>query len=233
MNHPPMPASHEGHTHTGHAHGGHSGHSHGGGTLLNIGTELRAHIPFTLFGTVAGIVVIVLMVVTRVPHTVSEWMFWTFHPLHVLFSAVVTAGLFSKNSPGRPWATLAIGFTGAVGIGTLSDSLLPYLGELLLALPHSHAHIGFIEMWWLVNPLAIAGVAIGYFRPWTKVPHAGHVLLSTWASLFHMAMAFGNHIDVVTALLAGVFLFIAVWVPCCTSDIVFPMLFARKRARAS
>jgi hypothetical protein len=30
-----------------------------------------------------------------------------------------------------------------------------------------------------------------------------------------------------TMLPVGAFLFLAVWIPCCTSDIVFPLLFAR------
>ena len=59
-------------------------------------------------------------------------------------------------------------------------------------MPNRGIHTGFIEKWWLVNPLAILGVTIAYFRPTTKFPHAGHVLLSTWASLFHILMAVGG-----------------------------------------
>jgi hypothetical protein len=64
--------------------------------------------------------------------------------------------------------------------------------------------------------------------PKTKVPHAGHVLLSTWASLFHMTMAFGEDVSPTTWVVVPVFLFLAVWVPCCTSDIVFPLLFSKE-----
>jgi len=28
-----------------------------------------------------------------------------------------------------------------------------------------------------------------------------------------------------------VFLFLAVWIPCCTSDIVYPLMFVRSRGR--
>ena len=38
-------------------------------------------------------------------------------------------------------------------------------------------------------------------------------------------MALGTQINVLTMILVPVFLFLAVWVPCCTSDIVFPLLF--------
>ncbi len=42
-------------------------------------------------------------------------------------------------------------------------------------------HLGFIEEWYIVNPAALLGVFIAYFLPRTKFPHAGHVLISTWA----------------------------------------------------
>ena len=42
------------------------------------------------------------------------------------------------------------------------------------------------------------------------------------------AMALGAQVDALTVALIAVFLFLAVWVPCCTSDIVFPLLFARR-----
>ncbi|HCO93208.1 MAG TPA: hypothetical protein DIU00_04525 [Phycisphaerales bacterium] len=86
-------------------------------------------------------------------------------------------------------------------------------------------HLGFIEDWYLVNPAALLGILIAYFRPRTRFPHAGHVLISTWASSFHVLM--NTHRELTTIMLLGVFvvLFIAVWLPCCISDIVFPLLF--------
>jgi hypothetical protein len=86
-------------------------------------------------------------------------------------------------------------------------------------------HLGFIEDWYLVNPAALLGILIAYFRPRTRFPHAGHVLVSTWASSFHILM--NTHRELTTVMLLGVFvvLFIAVWLPCCFSDIVFPLLF--------
>ena len=106
---------------------------------------------------------------------------------------------------------------------------LIYIGEYLLGLPNRGIHLGFIEKWWLVNPLAVAGIAIACRWPKTKLPHAGHVLLSTWASLFHMTMALDGQISLLLVLIITVFLFLAVWVPCCTSDIVFPLLFSKKQ----
>lgn len=86
-------------------------------------------------------------------------------------------------------------------------------------------HLGFIEDWYLVNPAALLGILIAYFRPRTRFPHAGHVLISTWASSFHVLM--NTHRELSAVMLLGIFvvLFIAVWLPCCISDIVFPLLF--------
>jgi len=92
-------------------------------------------------------------------------------------------------------------------------------------------HLGFIEDWYLVNPAALLGIAIAFFLPQTKFPHAGHVLISTWASSFHVLM--NTRGELTTVILLGMFvvLFIAVWLPCCVSDIIFPLLFVRSDAR--
>ena len=204
--------------------------------LKRIIHQLRAHAPFTLIGTASGMVVAIVFVYAGIPRGVSEKLFEAFHPAHVTFSAIVTAAIYKLHYPRRIVALVLIGYVGAVGIGTLSDCLMPYLGELLIGLhdPHMHgeAHIGFIELWWLVNPLAILGIAIAWFWPRTRLPHLGHVVLSTAASLFHMLMGLQaggelGHAGIWTLVMIPVFLFLAVWVPCCTSDIVFPLLFCR------
>jgi len=88
-------------------------------------------------------------------------------------------------------------------------------------------HLGFIEDWYVVNPAAILGIIIAYLWPRTRFPHAGHVLISTWASSFHVLM--NTHTEMTAVMFAGFFivLFIAVWLPCCISDIVFPLLFVK------
>jgi hypothetical protein len=197
-----------------------------------IATELRRHAPFTLAGTGIGIVVMASFMLGHVPQRASETLFWVFHPLHVLLSALVTAAMYRLRGGQRLWATLAVGYVGSIGIATLSDSLIPFVGEWLLGLPNRGLHFGFLEKWWLVNPLALAGIWLGCRWPLTRVPHAGHVLLSTWASLFHMTMALHGAPDVFTVVVIAAFLFLAVWVPCCTSDIIFPLLFVRAEGAA-
>ena len=197
--------------------------------LKRIITELREHAPFTAFGALTGILILILF--HNISSGVSYDLFYIFHPLHVLFSALTTAAMYHRYKQKRTnlFLLLIIGYVGSVGIATLSDSIVPYLGETLLDMPHRHVHIGFIEKWWLVNPLAIIGIAFAYFKPLTKLPHFAHVLLSTWASLFHIMMAMGESINLFIYIIVFVFLFLAVWLPCCISDIVFPLLFVRGR----
>jgi len=201
-------------------------------TLSKVVHELRHHAPFTALGTLSGIVIMLIVMSARVPRSFSGTLFWYLHPGHVLLSALVTAGLYRRNTRAGVLATLVIGYIGSVGIATLSDSLIPFLGEWLLDLPNKGVHIGFLEKWWVVNPLVIVGAIIGFLWPRTYVPHAGHVFLSTWASLFHMTMALGDNIALFQLLVIPVFLFLAVWIPCCTSDIVFPMLFVKSNTTA-
>jgi hypothetical protein len=203
--------------------------------LTIILTELKNHSPFTLFGTFTGIVC--MLTFKNLPQQTSERIFYIFHPTHVLLSAIVTTSIFELHtSKKRLIAIFLVGFLGSIGISTLSDSIIPYVGELLLGMKvhiheHSgfaeHAHIGFIEAWYLVLPAAIIGILIAYIKPKTKFPHAGHVLLSTWASSFHIIMAMGGYLSLWEAIGSFGFLFLAVLLPCCFSDIVFPLLFVK------
>lgn len=191
-----------------------------------IAKELARHAPFTAFGAITGIIIMVILILGPFNSTASNTVFYTLHPLHVLLSALVTTAMY-RLYRGKGWAALLVGYTGSIGIATLSDSIIPYLGETLLNLPNPGIHVGFIEKWWLVNPLALLGIAIGYWRATTRVPHAGHVLLSTWASLFHMIMASSSAINLILLPLIFLFLFLAVWLPCCLSDIIYPLLLVK------
>jgi hypothetical protein len=193
--------------------------------------ELREHVPFTVVGALSGVVITLVVYHVNLSAETAGTLFKIFHPGHVFLSAMVTAGVYRLHSKGRVLPTILIGYVGAISIGTLSDCLMPYACEVLLDMPHAHLHIGFIEHWYLVNPLAAAGIAIAFLWPKTKFPHAGHVLLSTWASLFHMMMARGESLTAGAIVVIGTLLFLAVWLPCCLSDIVFPLLFTRRPSK--
>lgn len=198
--------------------------------LKRIANELKHHAPFTAIGATTGIIVMVIIIFNNVLPQVSHisyTLFYILHPTHIFLSALVTTAMLKKYSDSKIWVAILIGYFGSVGIATLSDSVIPYLGETLLGLEHKGIHIGFIEEPLLTNPAAFLGIAIGHRKPTTKLPHSGHVLVSTWASLFHIIMALGGTINWIILATIFLFLFLAVWLPCCTSDIVFPLLFVR------
>ncbi len=194
--------------------------------------ELKRHVPFTVFGALTGI--ILMTGVSKISYESAHRIFYILHPAHVVLSALVTASMYKNYKCARDtkkcnlFALFAVGFVGSVGVATISDSIIPYYGELLLGMPYAEAHIGFIERWWIVLPLSVAGIAFAYFHPTTKFPHAAHILVSTWASLFHIVMAGSRSLTAFAVAGIFVFLFAAVWGPCCVSDIVFPLMFVGK-----
>ena len=216
--------------------------------LKHIMVELKGHMPFTLFGTILG--VLFMLIFKNIDKSHAGTLFSIFHPGHVVLSAMVTASMFSLHRKAKNFLLiLVVGYVGSIGIATLSDSVVPYIGGSLFGLHvpthaelhscddhdsgeleherHSKLHVGFIEDWYIVNPAAVLGVLIAYFVPRTKFPHALHVLISTWASSSFLLMNIQN--DISPAILATIFgiLFVAVWLPCCVSDIIFPLVFVK------
>jgi hypothetical protein len=252
--------------------------------IRHIGAELKGHAPFTTVGALLGIAFMLIFNAIGKPEAAT--LFKIFHPTHVLLSAMVTASIFRIHENKKNiLLIIMIGYFGSIGVATLSDCIVPYIGEQLLGLdmpthadmhveakpepadtnPHAghdhdvhsdeggveaghvevakaddtHAghdhgshddhglHLGFIEDWYIVNPAAALGILIAFLLPRTKSPHALHVLISTWASSAHILM---NTTGSLTAgAIGGIFviLFIAVWLPCCISDIIFPLLFVK------
>jgi hypothetical protein len=202
--------------------------------LKRIGVELMHHAPFTAVGAVAGIIVMVIIYYSNASREISDALFYTLHPIHVVLSGLVTASmyrLYKKNA--RLWVTVLIGYVGSIGIATLSDIVIPYLGGGVLDIPMEF-HVPFIETdkmpyinvakWIVINSAAVIGIIIAVWRPNTRFPHMGHVLLSTWASLFSF-IAFGVADWIPLLPFIFMFLFLSVWLPCCISDIVFPLLW--------
>ena len=102
--------------------------------------ELKIHAPFTLFGAVTGIVILIISL--KLPYGISYNIFYILHPLHVLLSALVTASMYKLHRCER------------TSIRCLRGKCNLYLGEVLLKMLNRGIHLGFIEKWWLVNPLA-------------------------------------------------------------------------------
>jgi len=204
-------------------------------TVSRIGTELKNHIPFTLFGAFTGILIMIIILFSNLFQQIdpiSEKIFFILHPTHIFLSALVTTTLYLKYSKKNLWLAIIIGYTGSIVIATISDSIIPYLGEILLDLPHAEPHIGFIEEPFITNIPAFVGISLSFWKGSTKFPHAGHVLISTWASLFHIIMALGVVVTLLQIIGIFIFLFLAVWLPCCTSDIIYPLLFPNRNYKS-
>jgi hypothetical protein len=204
--------------------------------LRQIAIELKNHAPFTILGAISGVLIMVIIILAKVPTEISRLAFYTLHPLHVVLSALVTTAMYRKYGHHQIWKAILVGYTGSIGIATLSDAIMPHLGGIMLGV-QMEFEVPFIETeaipvigiakWQVVNSAALAGIIIGYLRPTTKIPHLGHVFLSTWASMFYFT-AFGAPWLMPMLFFIFLFLFLSVWVPCCTSDIVFPLLLSGK-----
>lgn len=192
--------------------------------ILTILEELRHHAPFTALGALTGILLLALS--GSLAAFPSEEAFHLLHPLHLFLSALVTTAMYRLHRGG--WGSAVIvGLVGSVAICTLSDIFLPYLGGMALWVP-MELHVCLLVHPWLVLPAVLLGIGAGLLRPTTRVPHAGHILVSTYASAYYL-LSYASPSRWLP-LLPWLFplLFLAVWLPCCTSDIVFPLLFVKE-----
>jgi len=111
--------------------------------------ELKEHAPMTFIGAVLGIIFV--FVFNKISYQTAENLFYISHPAHVLLSALTTAAMYKRyqcpmdKKNCNVFFILVIGYVGSIGIATLSDSIIPFLGEKMLNMPHSQMHAGFIE----------------------------------------------------------------------------------------
>jgi hypothetical protein len=184
--------------------------------------ELKHHLPFTLIASLAaGILVSIFYLVGRVP---SEKLFEIVHPTHVLVSALATSALYWRYEK-SVWKTILVGVSGAIFTGSLSDVLLPFLAGNLFSL-HTHFHLPIFEEPVLILSIAFFGATIGMYRDFFEASHSLHVFLSVFASLFYL-LAFSIEMSVLSVSLISFLVFLCVYIPCCVSDIVFPLLFCK------
>ncbi len=200
-------------------------------------TELGHHLPYSIFGVTLAVVIMgvfnffaVLMGAEHNLPAASTELFHILHPAHILLSSVVTTAMFWKYEKNLLKAVL-IGFFGSVGICSLSDIVFPYFGGMFLGFSGMSMHICVLEHPGIVIPFAVVGILGGLLIPdsierSTQYSHSAHVLVSSAASILYLA-AYGVQ-DWAHAV-GGVFIvtIVAVMVPCCVSDIVFPLWFVK------
>jgi len=216
--------------------------------------ELKGHAPFTCIGAFLGILFMLLFrnMDSSGSHLLFS-IFHPLHV--VLSAMVTSSMFRVHELKKNFLIIIVISYFGSVGIATLSDIIIPHLGAKVIGLEmptHNQIHekdltdnnnksaemdgvntsqneggihLGFIEEWYIVNPAAFLGILLAFFLPRTKLPHAGHVLISTWASSSYLLMTVTSEMSIAAAFAIFTTLFIAIWIPCCISDIVFPLLF--------
>lgn len=203
--------------------------------LLHIREELHAHFPYTIFSSAFGLIVVAFLSFiaffldeARFPEA-SAGLFHVFHPVHMLMSAAATTTVFWRYEK-KALKAVVVGFSGAVLICGISDILIPFISGRLLGTV-MELHVCVIEHPGVVLPFVGAGIFAGIIA--TTVienssffSHAAHVFISSMASILYL-VSFGLTGWMENIGMVFLFIIIAVLVPCCISDIVFPLFFCR------
>jgi len=194
--------------------------------------ELGHHLPYSIFGITVGLIAMgilsffaILMNAGSLLPVASSELFHVFHPAHVLISAVATTAMFSKHEK-RILKAAVIGFLGSVIICAISDIFLPIAGGSILG-SEMFVHICILEEPGLVLPFAVIGVAAGLlvtksFEKSTQYSHSAHVFISSAASILYL-IGFGLTDWIHSIGAVFLIIIVAVMIPCCVSDIVFPL----------
>lgn len=184
--------------------------------------EFKHHIPFTFLATFLAFALVGSLIWYYgngiVPQIKS--LFFIFHPAHILASSIVSSALFYKYKK-RFFLAILVGVFGAIIIGSLSDIILPYLGGEIFGFGTSF-HLEVLESPLLIFGFSLVGSLLGIRFGISRLPHFLHVFLSIFASLFYL-IGFSSFGGVLDFLVAGVIVFFSVLIPCCLSDIVFPV----------
>jgi len=208
--------------------------------LQHLGKELEKHLPYTIFSVSLGLILVGILTYLAFIFKAENFpqgtqsLFHVFHPLHMLFSATATTAMFWRHERNLAKAVI-IGFIGAVGICGVSDIIIPYVSGFLLG-TRMELHICIIRHPALILPFVFFGIFTGLIVPRTIestiFSHSTHVILSSMASILYL-VSFGltNWISVFG--MVFVYTVLAVTIPCCTSDIVFPLLFTKDEESSS
>ena len=143
---------------------------------------------------------------------------------------MATAAMFCRyeRSIGK---AIVIGLIGAIGVCGISDIAMPHVSLLVLGV-QTEWHVCVYEHPALVIPFAVVGVIVGVAASGgviksTIISHSLHVLASTMASIFYMVGPLGLTDWIEDLGKVFMFVVLAVMVPCCLSDIVFPLLMSK------
>lgn len=195
--------------------------------------ELRNHLPLSLLSTGLGVILVIFLshlTDYSMLKKIGCGVFHAFHPLHIMASCAATSSMYYSHHKAL-LKSIFLGLGGALLICSASDILIPFLGGKLLQIKINF-HWCVATHPFLIIPFLVIGILCGVF--FTNISkksfiysHTSHVLFSTTASLFYLiSYASENWISSIGSLLFIVT--IAVFIPCCLSDIIFPLVFLGK-----
>lgn len=196
--------------------------------------ELRQHLPFTVVSVAMGMALLAFF-----SSTIKDWdfanaserLFHVFHPLHMLFSAIATTAMFWRYEKNISRAVITGSLLSIVPCG-LSDIAIPFSAGKLLGV-HMDLHVCLVSHPALILPFMVLGVFIGITIPSklesTTFPHAGHVFVSSMASLLYLA-SYGMSEWINAVGMVFLYTVLAVIIPCCLSDIILPLMMTQKPA---
>lgn len=204
--------------------------------LKHVVGELREHLPYSIFSVAFGMIILGILTFSAEIFGSSDIsgpsksLFHVFHPIHLLFSATATTAMFWRYEK-RIAKAILIGFIGSVGICGISDIFIPFIAGTILGVK-MHLHLCIIEHPSILLPFVFAGILVGLIVPKnskkiTIFSHTGHVLVSSMASIFYL-ISYGLVDWIHVAGMVFIFMVLAVIIPCCASDIVFPLLLTKK-----
>jgi hypothetical protein len=204
--------------------------------------ELAFHLPYSIFGVTTGLIAMgvlsflaILMRAESLLPEASMELFHVFHPAHILISAVATTAMFWKHEKKIIKAVL-VGFFGSVVICGISDIFLPFLGGKMIG-SDMQMHICVLETPGMIAAFGMVGVLAGLlvtknFEKSTQYSHAAHVFVSSVASILYL-LGFGMTDWIHSVGAVFLITIVAVMLPCCTSDIIFPLTCVHRNCEHS
>ena len=199
-----------------------------------VAKEFTHHLPFTIVGSLIAMAGVWWFGTQHLGNGHADDLllqarasFHLFHPLHICLSAIATTSLFWRHER-HVLRALLVGSLGTIIPCGLSDYIFPYLGGLLLHQP-MELHMCLVQHPQLFFPFLGLGIVGGFWAEERLTgshlfSHGAHVFVSSGASLLYL-ISFGFTAwmtDVRYVFPAFVTIVVAVWVPCCISDIVIP-----------
>ena len=208
-----------------------------------IATEFAHHLPYTIVGSLIAMAGVWWFGTQQLSGGHAEMLrtqarasFHLFHPLHICLSAIATTSLFWKHERSVLHA-VTVGAWGTILPCGLSDYVFPYLGGRLLG-QSMELHMCIVAHPQLFFPFLGFGILSGFWAEERLTgshlfSHGMHIFVSSAASLLYL-VSFGFTgwmTDVRYVFPTFAIIVLAVWVPCCISDIVIPAGAAHHVAR--